>query len=1417
MKNQSLSCRSLFPLITFCILLNVPATSHAAFVQGVTIKAFSSEFTSAGRDHRRVTNLVSNIGLFGDVHTTDPIQNMWLSFSATAGNFTNEFVTFDLGSAHTVNRMKVWNYNESGVNSQRGIQKADISVAGEDLIFTTNFPNVTFTRAPGLFTNFFQLIDFGGVSARYVRINVLTNFLATEPRVGLSKVRFIDDSVPPTVTLATRSYSGNQVTVQFSESVSASTATNATNYSITSGTNTVTILSAATNVYNDSILLQTSTLDSNLVYTLSVQNVRDIDNVISVASTPVTIAPELMVWLKADVGVTADGSGFVSQWNDQSGNGNNAVQTTNGVQPTLVTGAVNGNPVVHFDGTSQLMEIARTASLTADRDFTLYLVLSADTLVSTATVNGQSPISVCPTNVPGSFDLQIVRTTGKLSFLRGNGMGFSSFSGSAAIAINQYYLVSIVMKGTNASSYLNGNFNGTASLTTGIFSTGYPIRLGVRQDLATRFQGNLAEVMLLRGAVSGAEKIAIDNYLGAKYGISVIALAITEQPQNATAQVGKTATFWVNAIAGSPTINYQWQSNSVNIVGATNSVYTTPALTLAANGAAYRAIVSTPLGITNASSAATLTVIADTQSPALSSGTRKAGSTTDIVVTYSEAVAPATATNVSNYSLNNGVTISSAVMGSSSNQVVLTTSGLNATTSYLLTVQNVQDLFTNTIVQTTALLFPSNMSLWLRADSGVIADGSGLVSQWFDQSSNTNNASQFAGPLLRPTLLASSINSKPALTFNGLSNYLQAASSPTLAIPNDISLYVVTRIAPLAANGYAHFIGKTLANQPASYDYYVHNGANGTLYRGNGTVSARVLETAIPSFGVPHVMNVVMSGTSVSHFLDGAANGTGILATNMADAGRPLRIGSRDALDVYMNGEIAEVMIFNSAISTSDRKAIDSYLGFKYFPLTITQPTNITRLEGQIATFTVLASAGPAAFSYQWQRGTVDIPGATNASYTTPILTQADSGSTYRVIITPLNSSPVISDSATLTVSPDSELPTVISVGKRVWSTNQIVVVFSEAVSPSTATNLSNYALDNGATITSATIGDTPNQVILTVSGLNPATTYSLTVQNVKDLFNNTMVQTTVISGVYPPSLALWLKADTGVTADAQNLVSAWADQSGNNNTASAFGDSAPLFVASAPGGQPALNFNGTNQYLVVNNSPGVALTGDLTIYVAAQIKDFISQTNEISLLGKSGGTIGNQPASYDFYLLKNSGLPRFFRGDGTSSSFLTGSNAPSLGTTHLLTVKMSGQNAVQYLDSQINAVGTLTAPIGDTGNPLGIGTRFDLRPKMNGNMQEILLFASALSDADRTALDSYLAAKYGVLLGPTPVISISRSGNNVVLSWPTPNVNFVLETTSALGASWTTATNTVTSVNGTNSATINAATGNGFYRLHQQ
>ena len=84
-------------------------------------------------------------------------------------------------------------------------------------------------------------------------------------------------------------------------------------------------------------------------------------------------------------------------------------------------------------------------------------------------------------------------------------------------------------------------------------------------------------------------------------------------------------------------------------------------------------------------------------------------------------------------------------------------------------------------------------------------------------------------------------------------------------------------------------------------------------------------------------------------------------------------------------------------------------------PSITSQPTSSTVTLGQAATFSVTAT-GTGTLSYQWQKNSVNIAGATDSSYTTPATSAVDDGATFDVVVTDTAGS-ITSTSATLTVT----------------------------------------------------------------------------------------------------------------------------------------------------------------------------------------------------------------------------------------------------------------------------------------------------------------------------------------------------------------------------------------------------------------
>ena len=125
---------------------------------------------------------------------------------------------------------------------------------------------------------------------------------------------------------------------------------------------------------------------------------------------------------------------------------------------------------------------------------------------------------------------------------------------------------------------------------------------------------------------------------------------------------------------GTPPYSLQWVSNGIAIPGATNFMLTTSPLSATASGANYSIVLSNEFSSATSTNGR-LTVIPDTTAPTIAL-VQNLG-TSIVNVTFSEAVQPASATNVSNYALNPGISISMAVLSADNRTVALTVSPLS--------------------------------------------------------------------------------------------------------------------------------------------------------------------------------------------------------------------------------------------------------------------------------------------------------------------------------------------------------------------------------------------------------------------------------------------------------------------------------------------------------------------------------------------------------------------------------------------------------------------------------------------------------------------------------------------------------------------------------------------------------------------
>lgn len=230
------------------------------------------------------------------------------------------------------------------------------------------------------------------------------------------------------------------------------------------------------------------------------------------------------MWLSADQGVTASSNSVVA-WADRSTAGNNATQTVAQRQPMLVANVLAGHPVIRFN--AQNMQIADAASLQwGTGDFVIEMVASWKNATSATPgyamlVSKQSTGSGYPgPSLWGNF------AAPSLDTVLGSQIDTSNYARSTANALNDgvVRVVGARRTGTTLEVRLGGAAAGSATVgTIDVNATGFPMYIGGQPSGATAvyqaLDGDIAEIVLVKGSVSTADLTDLETYLKTKYGL----------------------------------------------------------------------------------------------------------------------------------------------------------------------------------------------------------------------------------------------------------------------------------------------------------------------------------------------------------------------------------------------------------------------------------------------------------------------------------------------------------------------------------------------------------------------------------------------------------------------------------------------------------------------------------------------------------------------------------------------------------------------------------------------------------------------------------------------------------------------------------------------------------------------------------
>ncbi|HWG98698.1 MAG TPA: LamG-like jellyroll fold domain-containing protein [Pilimelia sp.] len=208
----------------------------------------------------------------------------------------------------------------------------------------------------------------------------------------------------------------------------------------------------------------------------------------------------------------------------------------------------------------------------------------------------------------------------------------------------------------------------------------------------------------------------------------------------------------------------------------------------------------------------------------------------------------------------------------------------------------------------------------------------------------------------------------------------------------------------------------------------------------------------------------------------------------------------------------------------------------------------------------------------------------------------------------------------------------------------------------------------------------------------------------------------------------LWLRADVGVTVNS-TAVTNWSDQSGaGRHAVQATAERQPALVQAALNGRPVIRFSGAQSLYM----PNPVSFSSFTVFVVGRNT---KPTETFSMILGPGGPHPNNQLRWE---------------NGSQALYVGTSNAMpattvSIGNTrvyHALSLRYTGSAMSVYRDGRLVSTRTFTTTGPWTLAAVGAwyGTYF-----MTGDLAEVLVYPTALSDADRILTDNYLRAKYAL------------------------------------------------------------------------
>lgn len=220
----------------------------------------------------------------------------------------------------------------------------------------------------------------------------------------------------------------------------------------------------------------------------------------------------------------------------------------------------------------------------------------------------------------------------------------------------------------------------------------------------------------------------------------------------------------------------------------------------------------------------------------------------------------------------------------------------------------------------------ADLVLWLGADFEGLGNNV-PAAQVSDRSGKGNDVFSYSGSY-SPLNLTNQLNGRPVFSFDGANDQLKIIGGVSeMNGANEMSYFVVGQASAAVARG--SFLCLKSSHKGSAFRFFKNNS---TFYKNTLTATGVTATTSAYSAGFQIHSGIWDGGASdfntyENHSLTGTkSNANGAFVTcNFLTIGRYAHTNGG-----FLNGEIAEVILFNSAINTTQRILIDNYLSSKY-------------------------------------------------------------------------------------------------------------------------------------------------------------------------------------------------------------------------------------------------------------------------------------------------------------------------------------------------------------------------------------------------------------------------------------------------------------------------------------------------------